>query len=195
MPTHVVAQCSYAQDSALTRDRYVINPCFRWANLTIQDAQSLANNVLDAIEAKYASPKTTHSICKIYDLEGSKPVLPMATVERHIGGLTTSVTPRELSLCLSFKGSPGSPRHRGRLYIPCTWLTIDPGIRPTTITQQDTLDLAQHLYDVGGANVDWIVWSRVGRFATGVTEAWVDDEWDIQRRRGLRPTTRLTKPF
>lgn len=195
MPTHVVVQTAYDQDTALPRDRVVFNPCFRWANLTIQDAESLAMNVLAAFVAAFPSHTSTHVIAKVYDLEGSKPVLPMAEVEQGIGLLTGSNIPREVSMCLSFKGGPGAPRNRGRLYIPAWWADAGMASRPSDAVLTKVLSLAQHLYDVGGANVDWIVWSRVARAATSVTSAWVDDEWDTQRRRGFKPTKRLTDEF
>jgi hypothetical protein len=38
--------------------------------------------------------------------------------------------------------------------------------------------------------LDWTVASTVDKVARNVTNYWVDDEWDIQRRRGYRGTTR-----
>jgi hypothetical protein len=191
MPTHVAVQCQYAQDTALARDRIVMTPCFRWDNLTPQDASSLANNVLDAFLAAYPTHAATHSIAKVYDLEGTKPVLPMAEVERGPTLLTTSNIPREIALCLSFKGGPGAPRNRGRLYVPAWWAGSGSANRPADSDLNQVLQLGQHLFDVGGENVQWIVWSRVARLATGINQVWVDDEWDTQRRRGFRSTKRL----
>lgn len=188
MPTHVKAQIAMAYDSLLPRDLVVMDPCFRWDNLTIQDAESLANNIHDAIEAAWTGslPQTT---IKIYDLEGSVPVLPMATVERRTGTTIASQCPREVSVCLSFAGGEFQPRQRGRIYPPAT-ITDANGVRPSSGARATILALGQQLHDVGGANVDWIVWSRVNQSATAVTKCWVDDEWDTQRRRGLRSTTR-----
>jgi hypothetical protein len=36
------------------------------------------------------------------------------------------------------------------------------------------------------------VWSRIEHAAHSVTNYYVDDEWDIQRRRGGRPTSRVS---
>lgn len=185
-----MAQTSWAYDSALPRDRIVNTPCFRWDNLTIQDAESLAINVLDAYEARFATLVGKDAQCKIYDLEGTPPVLPMATVTRNAGILHTSTYPREIALCLSFNGGQRQPRQRGRLYIPPQFIGASLALRPTVAQTDAIVQFANNLHGVGGANVDWIVWSRVNRSATGVNEAWVDDEWDIQRRRGLRGTTR-----
>jgi hypothetical protein len=53
-------------------------------------------------------------------------------------------------------------------------------------------DYAKVLEDIGGVNVDWCVWSRLERKARSVTDWWVDNEWDVQRRRGLKATQRKT---
>jgi hypothetical protein len=190
MPTHALVQTSFSVDSLLPRDRLVGTPCFRWASFTIQDAESLANNVLDAYET-LGFPGMERT-AKVYDLEGTPPVLPMATVTRHPGQPGTSLVPREIALCLSFAGGQFQPRQRGRLYLPAWWLTNDPATRPDSTMMQRVVDFGGELHDVGGANVDWIVWSRVNQSATAVTKWWCDDEWDTQRRRGLRPTTRIT---
>jgi hypothetical protein len=41
-------------------------------------------------------------------------------------------------------------------------------------------------------NSSWQQWSVTDRVGGAVTDYWVDDEWDIQRKRGLKPTTRQT---
>jgi hypothetical protein len=42
------------------------------------------------------------------------------------------------------------------------------------------------------AQTNWIVYSKVAGAGYGVSDYWVDDEWDTQRSRGLRATTRQT---
>jgi hypothetical protein len=44
--------------------------------------------------------------------------------------------------------------------------------------------------NLGGSDVDWIVWSRKNHTATKVQNYWVDDEWDTVRSRGLKRSTR-----
>jgi hypothetical protein len=186
---------SWAFDSALPRDKVVVTPCYRWANFTVQNAESLANNVLDAFETTFGAGKFPETVAKVYDLEGSKPVLPMATVTRYPGVVKGTGQPREVALCLSFSGGQHQPRQRGRLYIPAVLPGGGTGLRPSGGAMVATQALGQALYDVGGANVDWIVWSRVNKSATGITRCWVDDEWDTVRTRGLRPTTRNLTNF
>lgn len=193
MPTHVKVQVALAYNSLLARDMNVMDPCFRWDNLTLQDADSLANNVLDAFEAVQGAGLLPQMTAKVYDLEGTQPVLPMATVQRNTGIYRNPNRPSEISLCLSFKGGQGQPRQRGRLYVPADWIGSS-SARPGSNDMTKVLGLGAQLHNVGGTNVDWIVWSRANRSATEVTSWWVDDEFDTQRRRGLRATTRVTGP-
>jgi hypothetical protein len=55
------------------------------------------------------------------------------------------------------------------------------------------LNYADALSALGGIDVDWVVHSPTHDTNTKVKEAWVDDEWDTQRRRGQRATKRITR--
>jgi hypothetical protein len=191
MATHALAQVSFGVNSALPRDRQVVTLSYRWQDFTIQDAESLANNILDAFEGKFTSLATTDHQCKIYDHEGTPPVLPMADVHRFPGVLHGVNIPNEIALCLSFDGGQHQPRQRGRIFLPAWLIGGALSLRPSDTQMNTILGFATDLSNVGGANVDWIVWSRVNRSATGINHAWVDDEWDTQRRRGLRATKRF----
>src|SRR4051812_9809811 len=190
MPTHALVQVAQKWDSALSRDSIVNTLAYRWADFTIQDAASLANNVLDAYEAAFTPTGFPEFTAKVYDLEGTPPVLPMATVTRRPGVHSATADPREVSLCLSFAGGQFQPRQRGRIYLHTAFLGSSIDLRPTPAHRDWLINLGKQLHAVGGANVDWIVWSRVNRSATSVSKIWVDDEWDTQRSRGLRATTR-----
>jgi hypothetical protein len=52
------------------------------------------------------------------------------------------------------------------------------------------IQFGQDLSAVGGVNVDWSVYSPTTGQNNAITNLWVDNEWDTQRRRGLRPTSR-----
>lgn len=195
MPTHVVVQTAFDFDTALPRDRMVMTPCFRWDDLTPQDAESLANNVLDAFEANFTDAAGTRSEARVYDLEGARPVFPMAEVVRHEGLLAVNDRPRELACCLSFAGGQRQPRQRGRIYLPSKFVTSAVTLRPSNDALSRAVEFGADLHDVGGINVNWIVWSRRAQAATGVDYCWSDNEWDIQRRRGLRPTSRDQRSF
>jgi len=134
---------------------------------------------------------------KLYlDSPGPTPPIKMKTGATY--GVQTP-GPREVALCLSFKGSPtgsGMPtgfnkKWRGRIYIgPLTQTTLDEE-RPDIGVRNTLLDLGGDIFTAGG---DGFVWA-VGSENVQVSEAWVDNEWDTQRRRGLRPTSRVTRQY
>ena len=189
MPTHVRVECILFTETGAPRDVVTNNPCFRWDNLLPQDAESLANNVMDTYDVLNGGPLPWHLEAKVYDLEGSPPILPMAHVVRNQGVYADADDPREVALCLSFYGGQHQPRQRGRLYVPVYF--IRPlGKRPGLLTQQKVVNWGKALANVGGENVQWIVWSRRNKSATGVSHAWCNDEYDTVRRRGLRETHR-----
>jgi len=64
------------------------------------------------------------------------------------------------------------------------------GARIVVATRDKALSLAQGIADIGGIDVSWQVWSPTDNQGRDVTNAWVDDAWDVQRRRGLRASTR-----
>lgn len=150
------------------------------------------------------SPDINHTggIVKYYDLADEMPRPPRNELALSItapGGFTQY--PSELAICLSFQGDKvaGVPqaRRRGRVYIgPLNSSTATGGrlIAPAAITTlvgaADAL-LASSLTD---SNYTWIVHSStyVSSEATVVTNGWVDNAFDIQRRRGLKATTRTT---
>jgi hypothetical protein len=189
MASHYVAQVAVWYDSTLPRDAEVINPCFR-DNIGGTDAGALANDLATAVSTAVG---TAHQVrVRFYDLQGTKPVRPAGEKLLNSGNSGASTTARELALCLSFYGGSNQPRNRGRLYIPANWLGISSvAVRPTIAQQQQiTSYWPSVLSGLGGANIDWIVWSRRNSAATKVDHYFVDNEWDIQRRRGLRSTAR-----
>jgi hypothetical protein len=127
---------------------------------------------------------------KLYDVAGAKPNSPLATKKLLSGNFPASTCPRELALCLSYRSGNG-PRRRGRLYVPLAIIGNNAtDLRPTATQLQRITDLAPYLADLGGANVDWVVYSRRDNLATSVNAAWCDNEWDVMRSRGQNPTTR-----
>jgi hypothetical protein len=194
MPVHYRAQCTWLGiDSALPRDGITIDPCFRAAaGLSTPDAfaSDLANGLMGWASGPFSVAQLT---VKIYDIEGTKPVFPVGTAIVNPGGLSASGNPREVALCLSFFADHNLPRQRGRLYLPCGAVGATGtglGVRPSLGQRQKAADLVPIFAGLGGADVDWIIWSQAAQLAHKVTNWWVDDEWDTVRKRGLRPTTR-----
>lgn len=136
---------------------------------------------------------------KVFNLDDSPPRVP---VYDELFGATstaqTSALPREVSACLSFHGDyvSGFPqsRRRGRIYFgPLS----SPVIQGTT--GKLTTTLCNAMATAGGdlltasnsaSDWAWVVYSQVGSTAYPVVDGWVDDEPDIQRRRGSKYVVR-----
>jgi hypothetical protein len=122
-----------------------------------------------------------------------QPNRPKATSVYGAGVFTPSAIPGELALCLSYYGGDAGPSKRGRLYVPYTVInntTASLGARPNSADRTKVGTLVGLFAGLGGANVDWGVWSPTRNAFTKADHWYVDDEWDTVRSRGLRPTTR-----
>lgn len=125
--------------------------------------------------------------------------------------------PDELACCLTYHAdltnvaeeipqAPAGPagdlhpraRRRGRIYLgPFATAVYDPAAntnaRPGVNFRQTIKDAAIRLRDnadLASDSVQWAVYSPTDGLAREVVAGWVDDAWDIQRRRGLERTTR-----
>lgn len=129
-----------------------------------------------------------------YDDQGTKPVYPSATYVQDEGLAPASDVPREVALCLSFYADRNIPRHRGRIYLPlCTSFSSATGVRPSQGIMDAALDMATAFKNLGGADVDWQIRSTRDSTSRNVQQAWVDDEWDTMRSRGMRATRRTQR--
>lgn len=187
-------QCSIGADTAFPRDRVMINPHFNNVGgpLTDSDTDQLCEDLADALVA-YVQGTREISV-KAYDAQGTVPVFPTGNAIRNVGAFPASSAPRELACCLSFYSGQNVPRRRGRLFVPVFLVGagVTHGVRPGGALIAKVGQLAQIMQDLGGADIDWSVFSRVDDTARAVTNWWVDDEWDAMRSRGLRPETRTT---
>jgi hypothetical protein len=182
------AQIAFAFDTDFPRDRVVITPHFIGGT----DAQGLANLLKANLNANAHLGATAPYTINVYDAEKAPPSYPLATATNGSGHTTTNVV-REVSLCLSYFSAHNRPSLRGRLYIPGFYIGGPFGERPSPTQMQNALDWRLVMttnMEAGG--YQWALWSRKLRQASPVTDCWVDDEWDIQRRRGMRGTTRVT---
>ena len=179
------AQISFQLDSLLPRDAVTINPHFFGDNPGGL-ANALKNNLISNANVAQAFPFHI----KIYDATKAPPSFPLAEAQNGTGSPSTSV-PRELALCLSYYSTWNRPSYRGRLYIPGVFCGAQaPTLRPTTTMMGKAMSFAQTLSQNLPASHNWVVYSKKLGQSNGVTNYWVDDEWDIVRSRGLRGTTR-----
>lgn len=157
-----------------------------------------------------------------YNMSDSEPRVPVNTATAGFGTPVTTGDdmPAEVAICLSFKKNPLSGqvarRQRGRVYIgPLQAVAGDAhlstGMGSTIVTAAGTNILNHADSDV---NYTWAVYSRSEHFGKDVGEPilpddvpnnsllptayvevqtiWCDNDWDIQRRRGVGATTRST---
>lgn len=184
------AQIAWQFDSALPRDAVCITPHFDGLGGNAQAIADNLNTKLAAITAVGATPVWT---IKVYDALRPKPNPPLAIVVHPGGGSpTTSFAPRDVALCLSFFAGVNSPRRRGRLYIPMNFVPGSLGLRPTSAQRSSVAAFVPALTTGYPTSVKWAVYSRRDGATFPVTDWFVDDEWDTQRKRGLRSTTRTT---
>jgi hypothetical protein len=137
---------------------------------------------------------------KAYDDADSPPRAPVH-YELWDTGLTYSsaALPTEVALCLSFQGTQvsGTPqaRKRGRIYLPFLYTSAaDGGGRVTSATVSDLAAAGGALLTAsnGAATWSWVTRSTVAPGYSDVTNGWVDNEFDTQRRRGRTATSRTT---
>lgn len=184
------------------------------------DTGALGNNLGEFISSSISrtnKPKLkTYAVDKATGLAISEPIedLP-AAFSAPIGA---GPLPREIALCLSFHGDltglaeevadtadaglerdrPAS-RKRGRVYIgPLSQAALTAGTdsRPGAGIMAVSLRVGAYLLSGPAPLVTNelvpVVYSRKLRTTADITGFWVDNEWDTQRRRGLRRTTRST---
>ncbi len=146
---------------------------------------------------------TNAASAEVFDLSLPQPRVPILATPFDIGNSGGSgPLPLEVALCLSFKGIMSSgdvaARHRGRVYIgplvteACD-NTIDEMPVPDAALVETLLDRATFLNTF--TNGAWGIWSRADDSVYEVTSAWVDNEFDTQRRRGRRATSRGVVAF
>jgi hypothetical protein len=109
--------------------------------------------------------------------------------------------PNEVALCLSFFATRNLPRRRGRIYFGPTGVGAQAGSpftagdsRPVPLLMTTLLNAGKLLRDYALGLYPWAVLSQVDGQLRPVTDLWVDNAWDTQRRRGVDPSTRFTDP-
>jgi hypothetical protein len=140
---------------------------------------------------------------KFYDLHDAPPRSPLRVDTMTPLTPGSTAMPQENALCISYQAAHLSgfnqANRRGRIYIgPLAQTALGSvAARPNANANQLVPTavaagafLKGHSWAAGTRR--WVVYSqKFGTWAT-VTDGWVDNEFDTQRRRGYRPTTRTT---
>jgi len=172
------------------------------------DSDSVLTTVFTALKAFYTASSDRMSnlvrpsdwMIKAYNDADAIPRAPVLQEEWDTG-LTFSVgpLPTEVALCLSFQGAPvsGIPqaRRRGRIFFPfLNTSQLGTDGRPASACISDLTTNADTLMTAGATAGTWH-WITNTSFDPGpvsVVNGWVDNEWDTQRRRGRKATSRTT---
>lgn len=177
------------------KNQAVITPCFRINGVGPYDPQQLCTDLAVAM-ATWTVPGSKLITVKAYDLQGTKPVYPTGSATSGNATPTPITSGPQQAVCFSFFSDVNQPRRRGRLYIP-PWAASTTGADLGAATVSATLRakvgvLATTFSALGGANVDWIVWSRADNAAHQINNWFITDSWAIQRRRKLKASARST---
>lgn len=202
--------------SGLPTDRYINSFYFAQAELTTPEDLS---SMTSAIQSFYTGVPTGQSSAlkslfsvraggafatmKFYDMDQPMPRAPIHENSYDFNlGTNGKGLPSEVAICLSYEAPQISGqiqrRRRGRIYLgPLndTCMNVasptEPA-RPTPGARQLILDAARDLWALAqGQGWNWNVHSTVGGSSATISRFWVDDAFDIQRRRGEAPTSRL----
>lgn len=161
------------------------------------DLDSMCDDIAELWQTRYVNAANEVQV-KAYDID-AVPNYPRAETVVNSGVAWTIQQPREIACVLSFSGvNRGNKRERGRLY-------LEPGISSTTLSTGSLRPSAAVLQwclewyttpnaslpDLGGVDWKFGVYSKRGAKFTQAQQAWVNDDWDVQRRRGLRESTRV----
>lgn len=143
-----------------------------------------------------------------YKLEDSEPRAPFATREWTLANAGAGAgLPPQVALVMSFQASKvsGQPqaRRRNRIYIPGIKTTgVSGGGLVTSALQDQVAASATGMLDASAAsiNMKWVVYSPTlaaagsgpGDGTLDIADGWVDNSFDIQRRRKVNATVRDT---
>lgn len=187
-------------DNNLARDNMWVTPHFRDTAGT-QSPADLCTQIANNFSSWFGAPVRGQVKVYLEDFNPGQPHNPLATADfGTVGTFATSSGPREIALCLSYYAGQNTKRYRGRLYIPHAWIRVAgggasaaPAPRPTAQNIATALSFGPTVLKPSALNGNaWCVASTVDKVPRTVTQCWVDDEWDIQRKRGYRGTTRQT---
>lgn len=142
----------------------------------------------------------TKAHVKYYLLSDPKPRQPRADNALSTLGTGTDTLPQELAICVSFKGAfvSGEPpaRRRGRIFLgplaqgamgsSSVADRISSSARPAIAAAAGALLATSN----ASSTFSWVVYSEVDNATRDVVSGWVDDAFDVQRRRGVFATTR-----
>lgn len=199
--SHVKAMIILRLDSGLPEDSPVNTLHFN----TLSSPEPYAA-IATAIEGAYNTFRTNfpatveqngHRI-KMYEMADSTPRVPVFDDTFDLSSNPTGDSlPPEIALCCSFQGARASgqsqARRRGRVYLgPCKEDDNSALGVPGSTVIANAAAFGNFLLNasIAAGSWEWCVYSPTDDELVPVTNGWVDNAWDVQRRRGLGATSR-----
>lgn len=211
MPGVLRAQVTLQRTTFLPED--VIVNTFHFATLDPTPTAAEITAISLALDAFYDTVTTSGSAVrqylnqtvaaaghrlKMYALTDPEPRFPVYDEPFVITTPTGAPIPSEVALCLSFQSAPASgvnmARRRGRVFIgPLNTAALLTGTDDAYPNSTFTATLvAAGVRLRNDPDCVWGVWSPTGSEFNTIASVWVDNSFDTQRRRGKRPTARVT---
>lgn len=201
---HAIVELSYQIKSGDSPRDYMTNTLhFNSGAPTVTGAQWQAltdaiSGVFFASSGSWLFHDTYGGRTIAYDYASPKPRPEQAvTIHTPSTWATDYGAPRQVALCLSYYCQRNLKRQRGRIYVPLKASEATAAERPTTTTMNKVLALGTQLKTVLlGLTPAWTheVISTVDATDFPIDHYWVNDVWDIQRRRAPKETTRVHDP-
>lgn len=166
-----------------------------------EDIAAAFKGAYDGFRSQFPSTvaQDLHNL-RIYNMTDPEPRAPVYEEDYSFTSAPDGVpTASELAICVSFQGArvSGTPqaRRRGRVYLgPTERDSSTTSGRPNSTLINAAAAFGQYILDASESNVEWTwcVYSTVDDELVPVTNGWVDNAYDVQRRRGLAPNARTT---
>lgn len=138
-------------------------------------------------------------LVKFYDILGAAPNYPIYETTFNFTAAPSAIDlPLEVSLAVSYRNtvlnSVPRARRRGRIYLSGMGEGQNTTGRPiSTLYEGCATAYADYVADVNAIGTfEAGVWSRTDQVVYPIDEVWCDNEWDTQRRRGSKATTRFS---
>lgn len=176
--------------TALPKD-YFVNTLYFTSTSTPTDAEwtTFLTALVTAFRANAMLAYQSYTV-KAYNMADAKPRPIIASYTST--GSDNSPCATEVALCLSYYSGRNLPRTRGRIFLGpielahMTGPIAFPSITSAVIAQGIAIDTA-----AAAASMTWCLHSVKDNDYLPITNLWVDNAWDTQRRRGTASTVRV----
>ncbi len=207
---NISVQATFERVSGLPEDRIVNNWHFSVTGTLEPGEADAIRDLLDSFYfglnaggstvGSFLAGSLTGLTYKMYNLADLKPrpVTERPSLDFVRPAQTGIYVPHEVAVCLSYYADRNLPRQRGRIYIgPLGNSAIAGAVAGDNDSRQASA--LRPSFATAGARLiaesqsgfrPWVVYSPTDLAGRQVTDGWIDDAFDTQRRRGRKPAVR-----